>query len=258
MESEAKKCNYYISICIPSYNRPDTLVRLLQSIDYYDENMEIVICEDSSPARKTIRQRVAEFKENANLVINYYENDKNYGYDRNLRECIQKAEGKWIIYMGDDDVFIPGELKKYITFLHDHEDRGYVLRSYNGVHVGGEIERFQYYDTDKFFDKGYNTYVELFRKSVFISGFTFQREYSLDTLTDRFDGSLLYQLYIQAEICLNHPAAYYSTPFVQWIDQEINVPYFGSSDVEKDLYTAGKITVDNSVNFVSKYFVLTE
>ena len=51
------------SICIPSYNRPAEIRRLLNSIDttHVDE-VEIVICEDKSPKREEIRKQVLDFK----------------------------------------------------------------------------------------------------------------------------------------------------------------------------------------------------
>lgn len=45
-----------ISICIPSYNRPQELARLLDSIDSnYSENVEVLICEDKSPKKSSDR-----------------------------------------------------------------------------------------------------------------------------------------------------------------------------------------------------------
>ncbi|MGC4389066.1 hypothetical protein ABXW34_24790, partial [Streptococcus suis] len=70
--------------------------------------------------------------------------------------------------------------------------------------LDGSSEKFRYFEKDCFFNKGEQAYLTLFRKSTFISGFTFQRELALDTLTERFDSTLLYQLYIVAELTLNY------------------------------------------------------
>ena len=105
----------YLSICIPSYNRPMELKRLIESIDCSFSDLEVCICEDKAPKRLEVRKMVKSLK--TKYVINYYENNNNLGYDANLRELISKAKGKWVIFMGDDDVFIPGELDKYIKFL---------------------------------------------------------------------------------------------------------------------------------------------
>lgn len=249
---------YFLSICIPSYNRPEEIYRLLKSIDCNADGVQVVICEDKAPKRAEVRVNVERFRDETDLDIKYIENELNCGYDRNLRECILNADGKWIIYMGDDDMFVPKELDNYIDFLkaQNGNDVGYVLRSYRACHSDGSVEEYKYYAETKFFEAGAETYQELYRKSVFISGFTFRREWALDTLTDRFDASLLYQLYIVAEICMNHKAAYYGIPFTQSIDG--GTPFFGTSDSEKGTYTPGTITVDNSVAFVKKFFVITE
>lgn len=246
-----------LSICIPSYNRPEEIYRLLQSIDIQEsDKVEIVICEDHAPKREAVRDKVHLFKEQTGYCVLYIENTVNLGYDKNLRECIKNANGRWIMFMGDDDVIVPGTMDKYMKFLSENDDVGYVLRSYRTLHDDGSIEQFKYYEDTCFFPAGMKTYVELFRKSVFISGFTFKREYALENMTDRFDGSLLYQLYILAEICMKHPAAYYGIPITQSVDG--GYPYFGTSETEKALYTPGYATVENSVNFMKNFFVITD
>lgn len=246
-----------LSICIPSYNRPQELIRLLESVDIVDcEKIEIVICEDYAPKRTEVRNAVKEFMKNSKYNIRYVENEVNLGYDRNLRECINQAKGTWIMYMGDDDVFVPEAMNGYIEFIEEHNELGYVLRSSQALHADGSIENFKYYEDTKFFEPGFDAYVQLFRKSVFISGFCFKREYALKNLTDRFDGSLLYQLYILAEICMEYPSAYYGNPITRSIDG--GIPYFGTSEAEKDLYTPGTITVDNSVNFIKNFYIITD
>ena len=91
------------SICIPSYNRPAEIRRLLNSIDttHVDE-VEIVICEDKSPKREEIRKQVLDFKSKTQYEVNYIENEENCGYDKNLRNLIRAAKGHFIIFMGDN------------------------------------------------------------------------------------------------------------------------------------------------------------
>ena len=134
------------SICIPSYNRPQELKNLLQSIDFSEpEIMEIVICEDKSPRREEIRKIVEEFKTTTRYKIIYVENKENLGYDGNLRALINNAQGNFIIFMGDDDTFIPNVLDNYAPFLKERLEYGYILRSYRNVYKNGQIEYFQYF-----------------------------------------------------------------------------------------------------------------
>jgi len=246
-----------ISICIPAYNRPKELFRLLKSIDSKRiDNIEIVICEDCSPKRVEIREKVNEFKSQTKYEVNYYENEKNLGYDRNLRELIKKSSGNFIVFMGDDDVFVPKALDKLIDFLEKNNNLGYVLKSHQYIYRDGKVEKFRYYDGDKFFKAGEESYIELFRKSVFISGFTINRNYIQNLLIDDFNGTLLFQLYLLAEVTLNYDSAYFDTILTE--GKEEGIPFFGSSESEKDLYTPGTITIENSINFLKGFFKITE
>ncbi len=247
----------FISICIPSYNRPDEIYRLLKSIDAasHDE-IEIVVCEDMSPRRTEISAKVMEYANHSDYDVKYYENKENLGYDKNLRELIQKASGEYIIFMGDDDWFVPEALDKFIGFLKGHRELGYILKTHILIHDDGTQELFKYFPESIFFEKGEDAYLSLFRKSVFISGFTFKREYSLNYLVDCFDGTLLFQLYILAEITLKYPSAFCDIPLTA--QDKGGTPFFGSCESESSLYTPNTITVDNSINFMKGFFKITE
>ena len=157
--------------------------------------------------------------------------------------------------MGDDDTFVPYSLDKLVDFLSKNKQIGYVLKSHVYYFPCGRAENFRYFDGDRFFPAGEDTYIELFRKSVFISGFVIQRDYILGYMVDRFDGTLLFQLYILSEVALKHECAYFDTPLTQ--ATEGGVPFFGNSESEKGLYTPGDITIENSINFLKSFFKIT-
>ncbi len=249
-----------LSICIPSYNRPKELKRLLESIDStkYANEIEIIIQEDNAPKRKEVREAVQEFKESLNVHeydLYYYENKENSGYDKNLRTLPKRACGEYVMYMGDDDMFIPEALDKYIESLIEYRP-GYILRRYKTIHKDGEIEDFRYSKGSVFFEPGEDSYVELFRRSLFISGFTFKKNLFKDYDCSIFDGTLLFQLYIQATICLKERTAYFDIPITQQI--EGGIPYFGKSESEKKLYTSGTNTVEGSLNFMRQVIFMTK
>ena len=100
---------FFISICIPSYNRPSGLQRLLESIDSkrHVNEIQILICEDNSPKRSEVKSVVDEFKKNSPFQVKYIENEVNLGHGANWRQCSKQADGEFLLYMGDDDDFIP-------------------------------------------------------------------------------------------------------------------------------------------------------
>jgi abequosyltransferase len=246
--------NKFISICIPSYNRPKELERLLDSIPIScQSDIEVIICEDNSPKREEIRQAMNLYKKKSPLDIHYYENAQNYGYDKNLRELILKASGEFIIYMGDDDILEKENFLAFIKFCKENKQLGYILKRHTYIHGDGAKEPFRYFNEHKYFDKGDAACKILFRKSVFISGFCFKREAALPYLIDIFDGTLLYQLYILSEITLKYPSAYCDIPLTIQAEDMRGIPMFGSSLAENKLYTPGTITIDNSINFMTGY-----
>lgn len=247
-----------ISICIPSYNRPKELRRLLESIDSkrYDD-VEIVICEDKAPKQIEVRQQVEEFKKTSKFQVVYHENEVNQGYDRNQKIIYNTAHGEYVILMGDDDVFIPNKLDGFIGYIEQNRDCGYFLRCYQNVLRDGTVRVFQYFDKNQRFDASLETYISMFDKSVFVSGFTIKREYACAVETCNFDGSLLYQLYVLAEVCIKYPCAYYHIPITQAMEED-TIPYFGNSEVEKKLYTPGKATIESSLNFMRWYIKIVD
>ena len=248
-----------LSVCIPSYNRPETLLRLLKSIDIECSNdLEVIICEDFSPKREAIRNVVQLFSVDSPLEIKYFENPINYGFDKNLRELARLSEGDFVMYMGDDDYFIYSNLKPFLTFLKNNPDLGYVLKTWVSLHKNGWQEPFNYFGGRRFFEASPSTFVSLFRVSTFVSGFTFRRAYSIPFLTDIFDGTLLFQLYILGELTLKYPSAFCEIPLTIQTKEKADVPHFGSSNSEKDLFTPGRITIENSINFLKGYFKITE
>lgn len=248
-----------LSICIPAYNRPRQLDLLLRTVDCDAGQIEIVICEDCSPGRETIRQRVVDFQAQSPYQVRYFENEQNLGYDGNIRELVTQARGRFILYMGDDDLFIPGSLDQFLCFLNKHIDVKYVLRSYVVVHQNGVLEPFRYMTKTTDMPPGEGTVAWLFKRSVTICGFTINREEALKHATADLDGTLLYQIYLMAQVCLEHPSIYCDIPVAQAVQSfRDDKPMFGASAAEKGRYTPGSVTEDNSINFTKAYFEVTD
>jgi abequosyltransferase len=245
----------FVSICIPSYNRPVEIKRLLDSIDTKCINeVQVVICEDNAPKRFEVRRVVEDFIKNTIYKIKYIENIENLGHGKNLRECIKQADGEYIIFMGDDDMFIPEAFDVYLKFIKNHKNCGYILRSSRQLLKNGKFEYFKYYNDDKFFSPGFDAYIQVFLKSVFMSGFTIKRDLVKNYTIDCLDDTLLFQLYLAAEVCLKYPSAYCNTPFVQGVGDGIS--YFGTNEKEKQLYTPG-VLVTNNINFINSFLRIT-
>ena len=253
------KSNLLVSICILSYNRPETLLRLLRTIDTKRaDEIELVICEDFSPRQQEIRQVVTDFATQQPYPVLYSENPKNLGYDGTFCELVKQANGTWLVFMGDDDEFVPGAFDKVLDFLDHHSELGYVMKSHYLIHDNQKKEGFRYFKNSVFFKPSVDTYIELFRKSVYIAGFTIRREYAEHYLTNRFDGTMLIQLYLLAEVVLRYPSAYFDEPFTQqYASHEHNLGDV-MFDREKNKFIPRRPTLVISLNFLKSFSRITE
>lgn len=249
-----------ISICIPTYNRPYELKRTLESIDTtkYDD-VNIVISENCSPKQAETRSVVEEFKRNTKYEVYYYENEKNIGYDKNIRALVQRSKGKFSMFFSDDDMFMPGAMDEFVEFVRYHQDCGYILRSYRNYSKDcNSYNDFRYYNEDKVFPAGKETAMQMFDKSVFLSGFTIRTDYAREYVTDALDGSLLYQIYLVLEVCRRYKSAYSTILISKSVPISNNVHYFGECEEEKELYNSGLEGTTDRYNFVSWFMKIID
>lgn len=243
-----------ISICIPTYNRPVQLKRMLESIDTTKvEDVDIVISENCSPKQAETREVVEEYKKNSPYDVHYYENERNLGYDKNIRAVVARATGRFCVFFSDDDMAMPGALDKYIEFIRKHQDCGYILRSYRNYNEKGGYQDFRYYDSDREFPAGRDTAIELFNKSVFLSGFTIRQEYAKEYVTEALDGSLLYQMYLLLQVCRRYPSAYSRILVSKAVPMGENIHYFGEGDGEKGYVSGKAMSGENEILFFTWY-----
>ena len=91
-----------VSICIPAYNRPDTLRRCLKSIAGQSfRDFEVIITDDS--LTDNVEKAVNEFRDM--LAIRYYKNNVRLGSPKNWNSAVRRANGKYIKIIHHDDWF---------------------------------------------------------------------------------------------------------------------------------------------------------
>lgn len=239
------------SICIPAYNRARHLGPLLDSIFDQDfKDFEVVICEDNSMEREAIAKTTHDFAARFPGVIFYYENGENLGYDANIRNLISKATGKFCFFMGNDDLMCEGALSNVAGILNRHPDVAMVLKSYawfDGFpeNINQEV---RYFNEECQFPAGATAIRICYRRSGVISGYIVERDLAHAAATERFDGTLFYQLHLTANVLADRSAAF--TPRVLVLCRNGEPPEFGNSGAEKGRYVPGKYTPQARVNMV--------
>ena len=98
-----------ISICIPTYNRPEHLKNCLSSLAR-QTNKNFEVCVSDNNSKTNIRKIINLF--NTRLKIRFKKNKKNLGFAINLLNVSKMAKGKFIWFLGDDDLLIPNAIEQ--------------------------------------------------------------------------------------------------------------------------------------------------
>ncbi|MGI4022349.1 MAG: glycosyltransferase family 2 protein [Janthinobacterium lividum] len=134
-----------LTIGIPTYNRARYLDRCLDSIISQlcdlEQNIELIVANNASTDHtKTI---VDTYKQKT--TITYYENKVNLGPDSTCSICFDKANGKYVWVLGDDEFLIEGSLKIIIKLLKNN-NYGDVYLHCIPFHKEEELDETRVYD----------------------------------------------------------------------------------------------------------------
>ncbi len=112
---------YFISICIPTFNRANYLDQLLQSIadelNSVNFSMQIVISDNASSDNTS---QIIEKWEAKNLPIKYIRNNSNFGAIYNVANCINYSDAQYSLLIGDDDIIRKGSLAIFNQILNQY------------------------------------------------------------------------------------------------------------------------------------------
>ncbi|WP_276371994.1 glycosyltransferase family A protein [Chryseolinea sp. H1M3-3] len=133
-----------VSIGIPTYNRNYGIKRTLDSIwEQQYPNIEVIISDNCST--DNTQEVIQSFCEN-HPQISYYRQKSNIGMIPNFMFTLRKAQGKYFMWVADDDKLEPGIIEKYVEFLESHPD--YSL-------VSGEIKYWYANKDTHFYERGF-------------------------------------------------------------------------------------------------------
>jgi glycosyltransferase involved in cell wall biosynthesis len=135
------KCRHQspsVSVCIPAYNQPTFVERLLESIvNQRFSNFEVIVTDDST--NDSVEKIVHRYKKAAD--ISYSRNLQCLGSPRNWNEGLKRARGKWIKLMHHDDWFSSGtSLEKFFEAAESDDRVPFVFSASNACNQRGQTE----------------------------------------------------------------------------------------------------------------------
>jgi glycosyltransferase involved in cell wall biosynthesis len=111
-----------VTICIPTYNRPDMLRQSLQSVLWQSyANLEVIVSDNASDT--DTGAVVAAFGDDRVRVDRL---DTNVGLHGNLTRCLHLGRGKYRMMLPDDDLMLPGNVESKVEFFETHPQLGLV------------------------------------------------------------------------------------------------------------------------------------
>lgn len=227
------------------------LVPLLNSIlNQAFDDFNILICEDGSPERAAIAGVVQGFQQRHPGRIQYEENAANLGYDGNIRRLVECASGQYCVFMGNDDLMCAGALEAISSAIQRQPDCGVVVRSYATFDVNPEQfnQVYRYFPDEHVLPAGAQAIFTAYRRSVVIPGMVINRDAALAFATDRFDGTLLYQLYLVGMILAKRSVIF--VPQIIALRRDGTPPDFGNSAAEQGKFVPHDQTPTSSIHFM--------
>jgi glycosyltransferase involved in cell wall biosynthesis len=176
---------YKVSICAPIYNGSEYLEQLLDSlISQIDNNVEIVLCDDCSIDET---YKIAKTYADKYPYIKLYKNDRNIGMDRNFDKTARLANGEYVWFTGQDDIFEKGALNKLLTILENQPNIDFVYFNYKFLNetltkVASTPSPFLL-DSDRLFTDHISYFDEFDQAPHFLPAAVMRREYWESTPT---------------------------------------------------------------------------
>jgi glycosyltransferase involved in cell wall biosynthesis len=125
---------FELSICIPTYRRPEMLRETLAALEPQvrgRDDVEVVVVDNASGDETT--ELVAEFRSRM-PGMRVHVNPVNVGMDGNTARCIELATGRYVALLADDDLYAHGEVDRILSFVRG-KDFSLVLLNYYAFHV---------------------------------------------------------------------------------------------------------------------------
>jgi len=117
MRVEAVDGNPLVTVLISTYNRPTYLREALASIFAQTyKNLQVVLVRDGG---RCVREVVRPYLGDPRLV--FIDRAENRGLPRSFNEALGHAKGKYICYLGDDDIFYPHHVGTLVEALEGQD-----------------------------------------------------------------------------------------------------------------------------------------
>lgn len=125
MQRELRMNHPLVSIIMPTYGRPEFLIRAVESVLRQDyTNYELIIVDDNNSqteARKETETVLKPYLEKYEDKIFYIKREKNGGGSLARNDGIQKAKGEYITFLDDDDEYLQSKISEQVKHIIEND-----------------------------------------------------------------------------------------------------------------------------------------
>jgi len=132
-----------VSVILPSFNQQAFIKDAIESVLFQDyQNYELIISDDKSTDRTV--EIIEKYEKKFPEKIIFLSNKQNLGITKNVNNAIRKSKGKYIVFMGGDDILLPNKFSNQVKTMENNPN---ITISYHDVSAfdnatGREIFRF--------------------------------------------------------------------------------------------------------------------
>ena len=123
-----------LTISIPTFNRAgylgETLARLIAQVpENRLSEVEILVADNASD--DGTEEMCANYATKHDGLLRYIRHPQNLGFDRNLDSLFQKAQGRYVLLVGDDDYPLDGALETLLELIASEKGAPVLTYSYH-------------------------------------------------------------------------------------------------------------------------------
>ncbi|UCI07403.1 glycosyltransferase family 2 protein [Mesorhizobium sp. B1-1-8] len=140
LQPDASNARPFISVAVPTFRRPDTISRTIDSILGQDfSNWELVVSDDEG--RQGPSWAILDEYARNDPRVRIVENHGERGQVENTNNAMLACTGNWIKLLHDDDWLAPGALKRFAEISLKHPSAAFMTCAANVVEEGRVILR---------------------------------------------------------------------------------------------------------------------
>ncbi|MBI1761469.1 MAG: glycosyltransferase [Acidobacteria bacterium] len=185
------------SVCIPQYNRTSFLIEACKSLDVQTFR-EFEVCISDGGSTDGRENELLNYLKVSQLSFAYQRHENNLRYDTNLRASIALAQGQYCILHGNDDALAGLEtLQQLFDCIKKYGSPGAMITNFEDWRTGTVTRRVRMTGVA---GTGPRVAAAHFRNVSFVGGVLLDRAEAQKLVTDKWDGSEMYQMYLMARI----------------------------------------------------------